>query len=107
MIKNRKYEKKYVAFIDILGFKSLVNESLENIETYNNIIKSLKVFTNEKIAQEKPEEIGRECPDCGKPLLKRKSRYGNYFIGCSGYPKCKYVESIEGEAKPKRARKKK
>ena len=27
------------------------------------------------------------CPDCGKPLLRRKGRKG-YFWGCSGYPDC-------------------
>lgn len=36
-------------------------------------------------------EVGRECPNCGKPLLERTGRYGK-FVSCSGYPKCKYIE---------------
>ncbi len=28
------------------------------------------------------------CPNCGKPLLIRQSRYGKRFVGCSGYPRC-------------------
>ncbi|MBR4421116.1 MAG: topoisomerase DNA-binding C4 zinc finger domain-containing protein, partial [Erysipelotrichaceae bacterium] len=38
--------------------------------------------------------------------LKRKSRYGNYFIGCSNYPKCKYIENIEGQSHRRYYRKK-
>ena len=39
----------------------------------------------------KPEPIGEMCPECGKELVRRKSRFGTTFIGCSNYPKCKYV----------------
>src|SRR5438093_352897 len=34
---------------------------------------------------------GEMCPDCGKPLAKRRGRFGP-FIGCTGYPDCKYVK---------------
>ena len=34
---------------------------------------------------------GENCPECGKELVKRKSRYGE-FVGCSGYPKCKFIK---------------
>ncbi|OGT25384.1 MAG: DNA topoisomerase I [Gammaproteobacteria bacterium RIFCSPLOWO2_02_FULL_42_14] len=37
---------------------------------------------------------GRVCPDCQSPLIIRHGRYGK-FIGCSGYPKCKYIEPLE------------
>jgi DNA topoisomerase-1 len=36
-----------------------------------------------------PEATGEECPDCGKPLVRRQGRFGA-FVSCSGYPKCKY-----------------
>jgi DNA topoisomerase-1 len=40
-----------------------------------------------------PEEVGRPCPVCGKPLIYRRSkRTGVQFIGCSGFPACKYAE---------------
>ena len=35
------------------------------------------------------EPTGQDCPDCGKPLVKRQGRYGP-FVSCSGYPGCKY-----------------
>jgi DNA topoisomerase-1 len=37
------------------------------------------------------EEVGRPCPDCGRPLVIRYSWRGK-FIGCSGYPECKHTE---------------
>jgi DNA topoisomerase-1 len=47
-----------------------------------------------------PQETSEACPNCGKPLLIRESRYGK-FLGCSGYPKCKTVVSKgAGEACP-------
>ncbi|MDH7480485.1 MAG: type I DNA topoisomerase [Armatimonadota bacterium] len=39
------------------------------------------------------EVTDQNCPQCGKPLVKRTSKYGK-FLGCSGYPKCKYIENI-------------
>jgi DNA topoisomerase-1 len=41
----------------------------------------------------KPEPTGEMCPECGEPLLIRHGRYGK-FIGCSGYPKCRYTTPI-------------
>ncbi|MGL4617007.1 MAG: type I DNA topoisomerase [Mycoplasmoidaceae bacterium] len=42
------------------------------------------------------EEVGRNCPDCGRSLVYKKARKGNSrFIGCSGYPECKYLEPLE------------
>jgi DNA topoisomerase-1 len=33
--------------------------------------------------------VGQDCPECGKPLVKRQGRFGP-FVSCSGYPGCKY-----------------
>ncbi len=38
-----------------------------------------------------PKETGELCPLCGKPLVIRKSKYGE-FTACSGFPSCKYVK---------------
>ena len=37
-----------------------------------------------------PRDAGQECPTCGKPMVIRSSRYGE-FISCSGYPGCKTI----------------
>lgn len=34
-----------------------------------------------------------KCPECGSPLVKRRGPYG-FFLGCSSYPKCKYLKSL-------------
>ena len=41
-----------------------------------------------------PEETGEACPECGKPLVIRKGRYGD-FTACSNYPECKYIKKEE------------
>ena len=37
------------------------------------------------------ENVGVNCPDCGKPLVYHKSKAGKKYIGCSGYPECKFI----------------
>jgi len=39
-------------------------------------------------------ESDKLCPNCGKKMLVRTSRFGNQFLGCSGYPDCKTIISI-------------
>jgi len=39
------------------------------------------------------EVTDQVCPKCGKPLIKRSGKYGE-FLGCSGYPKCKTIVNI-------------
>ena len=35
----------------------------------------------------------RLCPRCGSVLRKRSGRYGD-FIGCTGFPECRYTEDV-------------
>jgi DNA topoisomerase-1 len=37
-----------------------------------------------------PRDAGQDCPTCGKPMVIRQSRYGE-FVSCSGYPACKTI----------------
>ena len=45
-----------------------------------------------------PEVLGN-CPTCGKPLRRRSGRRGS-FVGCSGYPECKYIQPGAAGARP-------
>ena len=36
---------------------------------------------------------GKKCDKCGKPMAIKRGRFGS-FLGCSGYPECKNIESI-------------
>lgn len=44
-----------------------------------------------KTARPAAEPIGRNCPECQAPLVRRHGRFGT-FISCSAYPKCHYTE---------------
>lgn len=35
-----------------------------------------------------------KCPNCGKPMVLRTSKHGAQFLGCSGYPDCKTMMSL-------------
>lgn len=42
------------------------------------------------------EEAGKDCPECGRPLLIKFGRFGK-FLACSGFPECRHTESINEE----------
>ncbi|MBQ4154846.1 MAG: type I DNA topoisomerase [Clostridia bacterium] len=45
-----------------------------------------------KNAKPMPEdEVKEPCPKCGAKLLKRKSKKGKTFYGCSNYPECDFA----------------
>ena len=52
------------------------------------------------------EKEARTCPKCGKgELLKRMSRRRTFFYGCDQFPRCDYMETLDGEEIiPKRKR---
>lgn len=45
--------------------------------------------------QSTPEATGEVCEKCGRPMVLRKGRYGN-FLACSGYPECKNIRNLTG-----------
>jgi len=60
-----------------------------------------------KDGSEPSNEIVGTCPECESDLIKRSGRYGE-FIGCSGFPKCRFTKSLEeneGENKTKTTKK--
>ena len=43
--------------------------------------------------EKKPAEVtGEICPNCGNPLVIKRSKYGE-FVACSNYPECKYIKT--------------
>ena len=53
-------------------------------------------------AKEKMERVvidsGKVCPNCGKPMIVRTSRFGSQFLGCSGYPECKTMMPLNADS---------
>ena len=66
-----------------------------SIETNEEVV-SLRSVSKEA-PQEKvvPETTGEVCEKCGKPMVLRKGKYGN-FLACSGYPACRNIRNING-----------
>ena len=69
----------------------------------------LKEFVAEEV-QSAPQEAvdmvvteqkqsGSECPKCGSELVLRTAKKGdnkgNQFFGCSNFPKCRYIQTLE------------
>jgi DNA topoisomerase-1 len=46
------------------------------------------------IPPKQPSAAGEACPECGQRLMPRKSKSGS-FLGCSGYPDCRYTRSLD------------
>ncbi len=81
--------------------KKLVGDELKQIEALVPLLKEEGTKSAEmaaKILGENPTAAKAkpingtatdiDCDDCGKPMTIRSGRRG-YFLGCSGYPKCK------------------
>ncbi len=46
-----------------------------------------------------PMLLKEECPECGSNLVEKKGKWGKNFIGCSGYPKCRYIKKEKKNSK--------
>jgi len=40
------------------------------------------------------------CPECGEDLLVRRSRQGSYFVGCDGFPECRFTLPLPNTGEP-------
>jgi len=56
----------------------------EDLEKAQQLIEKVEI---------KDEEAGKDCPQCGRPLLIKYGRFGK-FLACSGFPECRHTESI-------------
>ena len=99
-------EKHFPNIVDV-SFTANMEEKLDEIaEGENDWQKLLSDFYfefDEKVKEGKEKivslkmakPLGRACPKCGEELLLRSGRFGE-FIACSGFPKCKYTEQVDG-----------
>ena len=74
----------------------LTQKSAEEKEKHVEEIREKYYFTSDEIENFNKKEL--KCPFCGAKLVMRTatsgSHKGRHFIGCSNYPKCKYVQNI-------------
>ena len=104
-VKLRVKSNSIVTQLDFLAnkIKSLSNieynldiNNISNIISSNNITdkSKRKEHINNikgKINDENNKINNMICPKCGNKLIIKNSKYGN-FIGCSNFPKCKYIK---------------
>lgn len=61
----------------------------------------MEVIKKAKKEMEKVEILTEHnCPECGKPMALKTSRWGSQFLGCSGYPECKSTRPLDKDLKP-------
>ena len=93
-IVNYQFTAKMENDLDLIASgKKEYQKTLE--EFWNPFYENLKKKYQE-VKGTKAILTDKKCPECGKPLVKRLSKYG-WFLSCSGFPKCRYKESIKDE----------
>ena len=60
-------------------------------EFYEPFMQKIEEGKQNIVSQKIAIPTGEMCPKCGKELVKRNGKFGE-FIACSGYPKCKYIK---------------
>ena len=106
-ILGRAVSKQLVEqFSDIMDYKFTagMEEKLDMIADkkaiWNNVLQEFydpfmtEVNAVMKTAQKITIETHVNCPNCGKPMVVRNGKNGTQFLGCSGYPDCKTVMSM-------------
>jgi DNA topoisomerase-1 len=95
----------FTRYVDY-GFTAHLEDELDEVSegkrdwigVMDEFWKGFSSLVKEKADIDRPMElIGEACPECGKPLAKKLSRYGS-FISCTNYPECKYKRSLSGES---------
>lgn len=87
-----------------LNYTKEMEDSLDKIASGElNILDYMNHFyTNLKDIVDSTNELGltsnldeKTCPECGSLMVIRRSRFGRLFYGCSNYPKCRGLISID------------
>lgn len=89
-IINLKYTSDMESDLDKVAQGEEKEEQVVS-EFFNDMMSEIAKLPEKK---KEDEVVGRDCPECGKPLVYRFTRKGDKFIACSGYPNCIHAESI-------------
>jgi DNA topoisomerase-1 len=103
-VVNKFLTEHFTRYVDY-GFTAHLEDELDEVSegkrdwigVMDEFWKGFSKLVKEKADIDRPVELLDEaCPECGKPLAKKLSRYGS-FISCTNYPECKYKRSLSGE----------
>jgi DNA topoisomerase-1 len=92
---------RYVDYHFTAGLEDELDEVSEGKRDWIGVLdefwKGFSSLIKDKTNIDRPVELLDEaCPDCGKPLAKKLSRYGS-FVSCTNYPECKYKRSLSSD----------
>ena len=85
------------------GMESKLDDIADKKAEWNEVLKEfydpfVKIVSD---AKQNMERINIEsdvvCPNCGKKMVVRTSRFGSQFLGCSGYPECKTMMPLNSK----------
>ncbi len=68
----------------------------EELKEFYDFFIPIVDYANQNMEKIPPKFIDEFCPQCGKQLVVRRGRYGE-FIGCSGYPDCRFIKKENPE----------
>jgi DNA topoisomerase I len=88
-IINVDYTSKMESNLDDIAEGKL--DSFNLIDDFYQSFIPLVQNAQKNMKKIEPKMTDELCPKCGKPLVIRESKYGE-FTACSGFPKCKYVK---------------
>lgn len=96
---SRSMEGYYVVLKNMLYFLKRRLKDAQVIYSHEDIeqmVGLLEPFTevSQKEKQQHIEDLQTKCPYCGKPLVLRNGKYGQFW-GCSAYPKCRFTRKAE------------
>ena len=103
---NRLMKQHFPEIVDV-KFTAQVESGLDQVEDgdrewtallhdfYQDFKRTLDQAESEMERVERPViEIGEACPECGRPLVIKHGRFGE-FVSCSNYPACKYSRQLQ------------
>ena len=109
-VKTEMLETYFAEVVD-LEFTARMEEELDEIaegqKSMSPVVCSfLSSFTNHVDEQAdkmtRPERpTDKTCPECGRQVLEKFSRYGRWFLSCSGWPDhCNWSQQVDESGAP-------
>jgi DNA topoisomerase-1 len=105
-VVNDVLKKHFPNIVDV-AFTAAVEEKLDEVaegdmkwtkvvgDFYTPFLKDLEGAEQNLVRQKvEPQKTNELCPKCGKPMVLRDSRRGQ-FLACSGFPECRTTFSID------------
>jgi len=105
-VVNNMLVEHFPKIVDI-GFTSEMESELDKIASgekkilpvmedfydpfMDNLEEKYKLIDKKDVTDTPTDKI---CPECNSPLIIKLGRYGKFYA-CSGFPKCKYTESLK------------